>query len=140
MPTQPHGVGIHGSGDLELVVADEPIRRRWLAGFGRLHLLVAVFRSLRGVLGALRRRGLPHFIESLITTAVIGRDQGHLAQPWVQARTIDVDATRVGIVEFNVVDAGEEALYDNGHIAAETFLATWDFEAYKARFRADPAK
>ncbi len=89
-------------------------------------------------LGALRKRGLARYLESLVTTTVVGRDQGHLAKPWVAARTIEVDTTRVGIVEFDVDDAGEEALYRSGRAAAESFVETWDFEAYKARFRAAP--
>jgi len=87
------------------------------------------------LLGALRRRGFPRFMESLVTTMVVGRDQGYLAKPWIQARTIKVDTTRVGVVEFDVDDAGENALYENGRSAASSFLQSWDFESYKARFR-----
>ena len=91
-------------------------------------------------LGALRKRGLPHHLESLVTTTIVGRDQGHLAKPWVQARSIEIDAGDVGIVDFDVDDAREEALYVRGGAAAETFLSTWDFEAYKARFRGGSAQ
>ena len=53
----------------------------------------------------------------------------------MQARSIEVDAADVGIVDFEVDDAREQALYNSGRTAAEAFLSTWDFEAYKARFR-----
>jgi NTE family protein len=77
-------------------------------------------------------------LESLVTTTVVGRDQGHPAKPWVEVLTIEVETTGVGIVEFDVDDAGEEALYQSGRAAAEGFVETRDFEAYKARFRAAP--
>jgi hypothetical protein len=40
-------------------------------------------------------RPLPgfRFLESLIVTAVAGRDQGYLAQPWVRERSIEVAAS-----------------------------------------------
>jgi NTE family protein len=88
------------------------------------------------LLGALRRRGFPRFMESLVTTMVVGRDQGYLAKPWVEARTIEVNTERVGITEFGVDDAGEDALYESGRSKTATFLDKWNFEAYKARFRA----
>ncbi|MFL6150024.1 MAG: hypothetical protein ACJ72I_21505 [Pseudonocardiaceae bacterium] len=75
-------------------------------------------------------------MESLVTTMVVGRDQGYLAKPWVEARTIEVNTERVGITEFGVDDAGEDALYESGRSKTATFLDKWNFEAYKARFRA----
>ena len=86
-------------------------------------------------LGALRRRGFPRFIESLVTTMAVGRDQGYLAKPWVKARTIEVNTTSVGILEFDIDGAGEDALYEHGRSETAAFLDKWDFEAYKARFR-----
>ena len=86
-------------------------------------------------LGALRGRGLPHYLESLVTTTIVGRDQGYLAKAWVQVRSIEVDAADVGVVDFDVDDTREAALYESGRVAAEAFLSTWDFEAYKDRFR-----
>jgi NTE family protein len=83
-------------------------------------------------------RGLPHYVECLVTTTVVGRDQAYLARPWVQARTIDVDASAVGVVEFDVDERGRAALYASGHEAASEFLERWDFDAYKRRFRCVP--
>jgi NTE family protein len=88
------------------------------------------------LLGELRRRGFPRFLESLVTTMAVGRDQNYLAKPWVAARTIEVNTTSVGVVEFDVDEAGQDTLYENGRAQAAAFLKTWDFEAYKARFRA----
>jgi NTE family protein len=110
---------------------------RWPTfGVTLLPRLPAANIQLFPLLGKLRRRGLPRFLESLVTTMAVGRDQGYLAKPWVQARTIEVDTTRVGIVEFDVDDADEDALYENGRRKTAAFLDNWNFEAYKARFRA----
>jgi NTE family protein len=70
----------------------------------------------------------------------VGRDQGYLAKPWVRVRTIEVDTTSVGILEFDIDDAGEDALYEHGRSETAAFLDKWDFEAYKARFRSACAK
>jgi hypothetical protein len=36
---------------------------------------------------------------------------------------------RVGITEFGVDDAGEDALYENGRNKTAAFLDKWNFEA-----------
>ena len=87
-------------------------------------------------LPGLRGRGLAQFLECLITTTVVGRDQERLSKPWVAARTILVDTMRVGVVEFDVDDAREAELVENGAAATRAFLEHWDFDEYKRRFRA----
>jgi NTE family protein len=83
----------------------------------------------------LRMLGAPHLLEGVITTALVGRDQAYLNEPWVNARTIRVDSTDVGFLDFNISDNEIEALYAKGHAAAEKFLSTWDWNAYLKRFR-----
>jgi NTE family protein len=83
----------------------------------------------------LLRRGLPHYIECLVTTTVVGRDQAQLAKPWVAARTIEIETDRVGIVEFDIGERERDEALENGRRSAATFLEGWDFEAYKRRFR-----
>ena len=85
-------------------------------------------------LGAFNR-GLPHFIECVITTAVVGRDQGHLSKPWVAARTIEIETASAGVIDFDLDRAAQAALYESGVAAADCFLAAWDWDAYLARFR-----
>jgi NTE family protein len=80
-------------------------------------------------------RGLLHFLESVVTTTVVGRDQGHLARPWVAARTIAVDTAAAGVVDFELPPDARAALFDNGVAAAERFLAGWDWPRYLERFR-----
>jgi NTE family protein len=86
-------------------------------------------------LAPLRLLGPPHLLESVITTVLVGRDQAYLSQPWVSARTIRVDSTEVGFLDFDISDNEIEALYVKGYSAAEKFLAGWDWDAYLERFR-----
>ena len=86
-------------------------------------------------LSRVRLLGPPHLLESVITTVLVGRDQAYLNQPWVNARTIRVDSTDVGFLDFDISDNEIEALYVKGYAAAEKFLSTWDWGAYLDRFR-----
>jgi NTE family protein len=86
-------------------------------------------------LAALRLLGPTHLLEDVITTALVGRDQAYLNQPWVNARAIRVDSTDVGFLDFDISDDEVEALYLNGYAAAERFLTTWNWAGYLRRFR-----
>ena len=86
-------------------------------------------------LAPLRLLSSTHLLEDVITTAVVGRDQAYLNQPWVTARAIRVDSTEVGFLDFGISDTEIEALYGKGHAAAEDFLSTWDWDEYLRRFR-----
>lgn len=77
----------------------------------------------------------PTFLESLLTTMLVGHDQAHLSQPWVKVRAIQVDSTDVGVLDFDIAPAEADALYDKGYAAASEFLASWDWPAYLQRFR-----
>ena len=71
-------------------------------------------------------RAIPgfRFLESVVVTAVVGRDQGYLAQPWVQERSIEVDGSDVAApFDFSIDSAQAEALYQHGRDAATQFLA-----------------
>lgn len=90
--------------------------------------------ALFPVLGLLRH-GPVDFTESLVTTMLVGHDQAQLAKPWIGARAIEVDTKQVGIVDFGLSPADQQGLYDNGRKAATAFLKTWDWDAYRTRFR-----
>ena len=79
--------------------------------------------------------GGPHLLEQVITTVLVGRDQAYLNQPWVSARTIRVDSTEVGVLDFDISRQEVDALYAKGYQAAGAFLSTWDEQAYLTRFR-----
>ena len=81
------------------------------------------------------RRGPLHLAELLLSTVLVGRDQTQLAQPWVDARTIRVDTTAAGVVDFDLRREAMDALYANGRAAADKFLDGWDFDEYVRRFR-----
>lgn len=86
-------------------------------------------------LAPLRLFGGPSLLEDVITTVLVGRDQAYLNMPWVSARTIRVDSTKVGVLDFDISRAEIEALYARGYEAAAAFLSTWDERAYLKRFR-----
>jgi NTE family protein len=86
-------------------------------------------------LAPLRMLAAPHLLEEVITTALVGRDQAYLNEPWVAARAIRVDSTDVGFLDFDISDNEIEALYAKGYAAAKEFLSTWDWDAYLDRFR-----
>lgn len=77
----------------------------------------------------------PTFLESLITTMLVGHDQAHLNQPWVKVRAIQVDSTDIGVLDFDVTRAEADVLYDKGYAAATEFLSSWDWSGYLQRFR-----
>ncbi|ALI28850.1 lysophospholipase-like family protein [Mycolicibacterium fortuitum] len=81
------------------------------------------------------RCGEPTFLESLLTTMLVGHDQAHLSLPWVKVRAIQVDSTDVGVLDFDITRNEAEALYDKGYAATTEFLTTWDWPAYLERFR-----
>ena len=77
--------------------------------------LVPQLRALRPVPGF-------RFLEALMTTAIVGRDQGYLAQPWVKERSIEVDGLGVNPFDFAIGADTAERLYESGRRAAIEFL------------------
>lgn len=80
-------------------------------------------------------RGPLHLLELLVSTVLVGRDQTQLLQPWVQARTIQIDTSAAGVIDFGLPRETMDELYDAGRAAAGSFLEGWDFDAYRRRFR-----
>jgi NTE family protein len=76
-----------------------------------------------------------HLLEGVIITALVGRDQAYEHQPWIRARTIEVDSDSVGFTDFGVTKQEVQQLHDDGYQVAEKFLSTWNWEAYLERFR-----
>lgn len=72
---------------------------------------------------------------SLAMTTIVGRDQAHLAKPWVKVRTMQVDSAGVNPIDFWISRAQATALFENGQAAATRFLEEWDWEGYLATFR-----
>lgn len=79
--------------------------------------------------------GSPTLLEQVVTTILVGRDQAYLNQPRVSVRTIRIDTSEVGVLDFDLPERDKRLLYDKGQRAGEGFLATWDWADYLARFR-----
>ena len=96
---------------------------RWpTIGVTLLPQLPAGSTRLVPALGPLRLVPGLRFLESVVTTAIVGRDQGYLAQPWVRDRAIEVDG--LGIDPFDFTIGGEDVLrlFQSGRAAATAFL------------------
>jgi len=79
-------------------------------------------------------------LERVFATAVVGNDQSYLERPCVRRRTIFVDTSSVGIVEFDASDEQRATAIANGTIAAERFLQTWDWDVFRSECPPLPAR
>ena len=75
------------------------------------------------------------FLASLVLTMVVGRDQTYLRKPWVAARTMQVDSGGINPADFGLDDQQKIALNNAGAVAASQFLAHWNWDDYRGRFR-----
>jgi NTE family protein len=72
-----------------------------------------------------------HLLEQVVATAIVGHDQTYLERPCVARRTINVDTSAIGIVEFDASAEKRDAVVANGIAAADAFLDTWDWESFR---------
>jgi NTE family protein len=73
-------------------------------------------------------------LAALFFTALEAHDAYYLKNDKF-VRTIAIDTLDVRTTDFNLTLDRKEALYQSGVQAANTFLAHWDFEEYKALYR-----
>lgn len=78
-------------------------------------------------------------LERVVATAIVGSDQTYLERPCVRRRTIAVDASAVGIVEFDASAQQRATVIANGEQAARNFLAGWDWETFRGECPPLPA-
>jgi NTE family protein len=78
------------------------------------------------------------FIKAIVETMMEAHDRFYVEQA-NYARTIPIPTLGVRTTEFDIGKDQAQALFDSGRAAARSFLATWDFEAYIAKFRSGPA-
>ena len=76
------------------------------------------------------------FIKAIVETMMEAHDRFYVEQA-NYARTIPIPTLGVRTTEFDI--GQDQALFDFGRAAARSFLTTWDFEAYIAKFRSGPA-
>jgi NTE family protein len=74
------------------------------------------------------------FLKAIAETMMEAHDRFYVEQA-NYARTIPIPTMGVGTTEFDIAPDRALSLFNSGKDAAKTFLATWDFEAYKAKFR-----
>jgi NTE family protein len=84
---------------------------------------------------ALLRVGAPPLLERVVMTMMTGRDQAYLDQPWVSARTIQIESPDLSVFDFDISRSDTEAFCVKGYAAAQEFLSSWDWNAYRSRFR-----
>jgi len=72
---------------------------------------------------------------AIIATTLSAIDNQHIDDPDTVARTIFIDTFNVSPVNFDLDTDTIEKLYQSGRDAALTFLDTWDFDAYIAKYR-----
>jgi len=70
-------------------------------------------------------------LERVAATAIVGHDQTYLERPCVHRRTITVDTSEIGIVEFDAPSETREAVQAKGEAAAAAFLKHWSWDDYK---------
>lgn len=80
---------------------------------------------------ALPRLAPVKLLEQVVATAIVGNDQTYLERPCVRRRTIAVDTSAVGIVEFEASPQQRAIVAANAEAAAAAFLAGWDWEAFR---------
>ena len=71
---------------------------------------------------------------ALIATMTGAHDQIYIDQPAVTSRTVFVETAGVRSTDFRLTPETKQQLFGNGVAAAETFLAGWDFAAWRRTF------
>jgi NTE family protein len=74
------------------------------------------------------------FLKAIAETMMEAHDRFYVEQA-NYARTIPIPTLGVRTTEFDIPEDKAQALFKSGHDAADSFLASWDFEEYKAKFR-----
>jgi NTE family protein len=77
---------------------------------------------------------------AMFGTAMEAHDAFYMSQPDVSARTIKIDNLGIPTTAFELSLTQKGELYESGQAGAREFLATWDFDRYKAQFRSGDPK
>lgn len=72
---------------------------------------------------------------AMISTMREFHDGMHIDRSDVRDRTIFVDTFGIKATDFDLSGSDADRLYESGRAAATDFLAGWDFEEYKAKYR-----
>jgi NTE family protein len=74
------------------------------------------------------------FLKAIAETMMEAHDRFYVEQA-NYARTIPIPTLGVKTTEFDIPDDKARQLFQSGQQAAEQFLASWDFDEYKQKFR-----
>jgi len=84
------------------------------------------------------------FIEAIVGTALDAHDNYYISiSHGDYERTIDIKTTieingvtkKINTIDFGITREESDALFNNGFIAAQNFLSTWNFSAWKKKYR-----
>jgi NTE family protein len=81
-----------------------------------------------------RALSVAQYIEAIGHTVLEAHDRMYVEQAQF-ARTIAIPTMGVGTTQFDIDATLRRSVFDSGYHATTAFLATWDFEKYKAAFR-----
>ena len=77
--------------------------------------------------------------KAMVGTMMNFHDQMHIDDPAALARTMFIDTLGVKATDFDIDEATQDTLYENGRTAATKFLGAWNFPDYISRFRGQSA-
>ncbi len=88
------------------------------------------------------RPNLTDYLKAIVSTSLDAIDHSHLSEGDYE-RTIRISAAagaggqrhKISAVDFDISREDSRALFENGWSAAERFLAAWNFERWKKRYR-----
>jgi NTE family protein len=79
-------------------------------------------------------KGVVQLLSGMVHTMMEAHDRMYIEKEQY-ARTIGIPTLGVGTTEFQITRERAIALYESGEKAGQSFLSTWDFDAYIAAFR-----
>lgn len=74
------------------------------------------------------------YARSLLSTMINAHDRRHIDDPSVTDRTIFVDTAEQSSTDFALSAEDKRTLLESGETAANQFLSTWDWPAWKDRY------
>lgn len=86
--------------------------------------------------------GLAEYLKAVVSTSLEALDNSHISAGdyertiWIPTTVqMKTGPTKIGAVDFDLSRESSDALFQNGKRAAKQFLRTWDFNAWRRRYR-----
>jgi NTE family protein len=87
---------------------------------------------------AARVRGPVDLGVAVVETAIEGCQADHVLEPCNVDRSVAVDTSPVGALDFDITPAQRKSLDRAGRAASASFLATWDYQTWLTTCRPTP--